>query len=241
MDIGRLVIDHRHHRLRHRHLRSPLLPPLRERTISPSTTKQKPSQNPKKTVITRKDLETLKPRVGWSCEGFNCFCSNHPIYCFLIIHNTKAFENSGIELCWSWICWQWNTVVLLVFCIHDRHICSCNDGCPRNCSSWIPLLECGMCVQTVSSRWDAKQIQRYGLLLEIVVWSCLVLVVKCNFLLEMCYQPDRIWCVKNSSFIHIQKNKVIESITMDDLNNATLKFSLFKGIVANCELDFLFG
>ncbi len=63
MNIGRLVIDHRHYRLRHRHLRSPLLPPLRERTISPSTTKQKPSQNPK-TVITRKDLETLKPRVG---------------------------------------------------------------------------------------------------------------------------------------------------------------------------------
>lgn len=39
------------------------------------------------------------------------------------LHNTKAFENSGIELCWSWICWRWNTVVvLLVFCIHDRHI-----------------------------------------------------------------------------------------------------------------------
>jgi hypothetical protein len=34
---------------------------------------------------------------------------------------------------------------------------------------------------------------------------------------------------------------VIESITMDDLNNATLKFSLFKGIAASCELDFLFG
>lgn len=114
MNVSRLVIDHRHHRLRHRHLRSPLLPPLRERTISPSTTNQKPSQNPK-TVITRKYLETLKPRVGWSCEGFNCFSSIILfIYCFLIIHNTKAFKNSGIELCWSWICWWWNTVLLLV-------------------------------------------------------------------------------------------------------------------------------
>jgi hypothetical protein len=44
-----------------------------------------------------------------------------------------------------------------------------------------------------------------------------------------------------SSFIHIHKNKVIGSISMDDLNNGTLKFSLFKGIAANCELDFLFG
>jgi len=27
---------------------------------------------------------------------------------------------------------------------------------------------------------------------------------------------------------------------MDDLNNGALKFSLFKGIVANCELDLFF-
>ncbi len=42
-------------------------------------------------------------------------------------------------------------------------------------------------------------------------------------------------------FIRIHKNKVIEFISMYDLNNGILKFSLFKGIVANCELDFLFG
>jgi hypothetical protein len=99
MNIGRLVIDHRHHRLRHRHLRIPLLPPLRKRTISPSTTKQKPSQNPK-TVITGKRLGNPKTQ-SWVIfvKDSICFCSNHPIYCFLLIYNTKAFENSGIELC----------------------------------------------------------------------------------------------------------------------------------------------
>jgi hypothetical protein len=69
----------------------------------------------------------------------------------------------------------------------------------------------------------------------------LVYLLKISSLNWMCSQLEEIWCVKNSSSIHIHKNKVIKSISMDDLVNGTLRFSLFKGIAANCELEFLFG
>jgi hypothetical protein len=109
--------------------------------MSPSTTKQKPSQNPK-TVITGKRLGNPKT------QSWVIFVKDSIAFAVIILFIVSSsyitqklwkilelnfvdreFADDGIQQC-------------CLFCIHNRHICSCN-GCPRNCSSWIPLRNVG--------------------------------------------------------------------------------------------------